>query len=94
MAVFERLETISVVSVIKDEDGVLTDPATSTKITILDPVGTAVVNAVSMTKLSTGTYQHLYTSVVAAVLGSYHIRVTATDGAKVSIQDSEFTLEG
>ncbi len=94
MAVFQVTETIKVKVTIKDDAGNLVDPTTSTTITITDPAGTKVVDVQALTKNSVGSYQYLYTTLAAAVLGSYYIRIIATDVSRLTIADSEFVLVG
>lgn len=92
MATFQVTETVTINGTIRDSDGDLTTPATSTKITITDPAGTKVVDDLAVTFDSAGVWQYLYTPVAAAVTGAYHVRVIATDGARISIKDSQFFL--
>ena len=95
MATFQKTETVVIKGTIKDEDGVLTTPATTTVITITDPAGTAVKDAQAVTFDTVGTFRYLYTPASDPVLGVYHVRVIATDsGSRVSITDSEFFLVG
>jgi len=93
MRTFQRNETVICSITSKTAAGVLTDPITSMTITITNPSGTAVVTAAAMTKDSTGVYHYDYQPAVDAVLGVYRIRYTATDGARITIQDDDFTLE-
>ena len=92
MATFQVLETITVKGTIKDDDGDLTTPATSTKITITDPDGTKVVEDIAVTFNSIGIWQYLYTPNASAVIGAYHVRITGVDSARTSIKDSQFFL--
>lgn len=92
MSTFQVEETITIKGTIKDDDGELTTPATSTKITITDPDGTVVVNDLAVTFNSVGTWQYLYTPGATAISGAYFVRVVAKDGARVSIKDSQFFL--
>lgn len=88
---FQRLGTVEIGLTIK-HDTVSVDPATSILVTVTDPAGTSVVTAQAMTKDSTGTYHYNYTIAADAVLGWYRARVTATDGAVVTIQDESFEV--
>lgn len=95
MATFQSTETIVIKGTIKDEGAVLVTPATSTKITVTDPDGTAVVDDQAVTFDTVGTFRYLYTPDASPVLGAYHVRITATDsGSRVSITDTEFFLVG
>lgn len=94
VATFERPETVVVKGTVKDEDEVLTTPGTSTKITITDPAGAAVVSAQDVTFDAVGIWRYLYNPGGSAVLGAYHIRVTALDSARYSIGDFQFVLVG
>lgn len=92
MATFQRAETIVIKGTIKDETSTLITPSTSTKMTITDPSGTEVVADQAVTFDSIGVWQYIYTPDVAAVAGAYHVRITAKDGTRVSITDSQFFL--
>ena len=94
MSSFQRTETINLRATIRDADDDLTDPGTSTKVIITAPDGTIAVASTSMTKQSTGVYQYPYTPGASAVLGVYHMRVTAVDSAQTTIEDGEFFLAG
>jgi uncharacterized protein YfaS (alpha-2-macroglobulin family) len=90
---FQRAETVICTITIKTAAGVLTDPATSIKIDIVNPIGVSAVTATAMTKDSTGNYHYDYSPTADAVLGPYRIKYTATDGTRVTIQADSFTLE-
>ena len=92
MAQFQRGETIVIKGTIKDSDKVLTTPATSTKITITDSEGVVVVEPTNVTFDSIGIWKYLYDPDDAAPAGAYHVRVTAEDGTRTSITDSDFFL--
>ena len=93
MATFQETETVVIKGNIKDEDGVLVTPATSTKITITDPAGTKVKDAQDVTFDAIGTFRYTYTPDASPVIGVYHVRITSTDsGARISITDSQFFL--
>lgn len=95
MATFQEAETIVIKGTIKDEDGVLTTPATTTKITITDPAGTEVKAAQAVTFDAIGVFRYLYTPASDPVLGAHHVRIIATDtGPRISITDSQFFLVG
>lgn len=90
---FQRAETVVCSILVKTTAGVLVDPATSMKIDITNPVGTSVVTATAMTKDSTGTYHYDYQPASDAVLGTYNVKYTATDGTRITIQRDNFSLE-
>ena len=93
---FQRAEAIICEIEVRDEDGVLVDPATTMTVTITDPDGTVVVGSPSpqaMSQDSTGVYHYDYTPGPSTVLGWYLVHYVATDGARVTIEDDGFTLE-
>lgn len=95
MSTFQKTETIVIKGTIKDEDEVLTTPAVSTRITIIDPTGTEVVTDTSVTFDSTGVFRYVYTPAADPELGSYHVRIIGIDtGPLASVTDSEFFLVG
>lgn len=92
-ATFETGETVVTKGTTKDEDGILVTPAVSTKITVLDPDGTAVVNDVSVTFSATGVWYHRYVPSGVQVVGAHHVRVKAIDVAspeRATVSDTEF----
>ena len=91
---FQREETVVCSIVVTDADDTQVDPATSMKITIEDPEGTAVVNNQDMTNDAVGEYHYDYTSAADAELGRYTITYIATDaGPRVTIQCDKFWIE-
>lgn len=94
MATFQKTETVVIKGTIKDEDGVLITPGTSTKITITNPVGTKVKDAQDVSFDTIGTFRYTWTPDSDPILGAYHIRIAATDSALVSVTDSQFFLVG
>lgn len=92
MATFQETETVVIKGTVKDEDGVLVTPGTSSKITITDPAGTAVKDNQDVTFDSIGIFRYLYTPDSDPVLGAYHVRVIATDSSRLSVTDSQFFL--
>lgn len=95
MATFQKIETIVIKGTIKDENEVLVTPAVSTKVTVIDPDATKVVDNLSVTFDSTGVFRYVYTPSADPVLGSYHVRITGIDtGPLASVTDSEFFLVG
>ncbi len=90
---FETGETVVVKGTTKDEEGVLVTPAVSTKLTVLDPEGTAVVNDQDVTFSAVGTWYYRYVPAASQVVGAHHTRVKAIDVAspeRSTISDSEF----
>ena len=92
MATFQVTETVVLKGTIKDDNGDLTTPATTTKITITDSEGTKVVDDLDVTFSAIGIWQYLYTPASNAVIGAHHVRVIGTDSTRVSIKDSQFFL--
>jgi hypothetical protein len=90
---FETGETVVVKGTTKDEDDVLVTPAVSTKITILDSAGTAVVDGQDVTFSAEGVWYYRYAPSASQVVGAHHARVKAIDVAspeRSTISDSEF----
>ncbi len=92
MATFQRAETVVIRGTIKDESDLLLTPSTSTKITVIDSDGTSVVTDAAVSFDSVGVWKYAYTPAAGAIAGAYHVRITATDGTRVSITDSQFFL--
>ena len=94
MAIFQIGETVICSIEVKDDDGVLKDPATSTNIVIkeVSPVGRSIVTSTAMTHDSTGKYHYDYNSSNAEG-GSYEACYTATDGTRITIEKDTFILE-
>lgn len=90
---YEIGETIVCSITITDADGTLTDPATSTKITIKDPDGNVVVDDQAMTNDGVGLYHYDYTSAATVKAGTYTIWYVATDGSRITKQKDTFELE-
>jgi len=80
--------------VIRDEDGAAKSPSVSTVVTLTDPDGTALVSATAMANDATGEYHTDYTIPGDAVLGSYKVKYTATNGspARVTIYYDSFEV--
>lgn len=80
MAIFERNETYTHWTTIRDRTDTKVDP-TTVKITIYDPYNTILVNNQNMTKYSTGIYYYNYDTLSATALyGKYRVDVKATSG--------------
>jgi len=91
MANFEREETV-VCSITVKSAGSLKNPATSMKITIKDPAGTAVVNGTTMTLDSTGAYHSDYTSTASSVKGRYEVLYVADDSSRITRHRDHFFI--
>lgn len=91
MAAFQQGETVVLSIVIKNAAGTLTSPATSTKITITSPTGTALVTDVAMTEDSVGNFHYDFLS--PAVNGTYTAKFVATDASRISIARAQFVIE-
>ena len=94
MITFQRGEDPIRVDALYLVDGILVDPGTSIKVTITDEMGTAVVDAVAMTKDDDGKFFYNYTPEATAILGNYRVRVETDDVVGVVIEDVCFLLEG
>lgn len=92
MASFQRGETIICSVEVKNAAGTYIDPATSMKITILDPLGVKQVDDQSMTKDDVGKYHRDWTSSATASLGTYKSQFKATDGSRISREDETFEV--
>lgn len=90
---FDIGETVICSLEVKDINGNYTDPLTSMKIEITNPVGQAVVSTVNMAHDATGKYHYDYTSEASAVKGRYAIKYTATDDSRITIETDKFYLE-
>jgi len=77
ISVFERSETYTHWSTIRDKDGVAVDP-TNVKITIYDPCDNVIVNDQLMTKSDTGIYYYEHILSSTASYGNYRTTVKAT----------------
>ena len=91
MATFQIGETVICSITVKNDAGVLTDPASSMKITITDPRGNTVVASQDMVKDSTGMYHYDY--LVASAIRKYTVIYTATDGSRITIVTDSFEVE-
>ncbi len=92
MEKFDKGETVCCALEVRNSAGVLVDPATSTKITILNPSDTPVVNEQNMTPGDTGKYSYDYSSPSTAVAGVYNVTYTAVDGSRTAIHKDKFTI--
>lgn len=85
-------ETVVSSLVIRNAAGTLVSPATSMKITIVDPGEAAIATDATMTEDSTGMYHYDYNSSATAAKGIYRVTYTATDGSRITIQKETFEL--
>ena len=92
MATFDIGETVVCSIEVKTDAGILVDPATSMKITIISPPGSIIINAIDMTKNAVGKYYYDFASASQAE-GEYIVKYTATDGSRITIEKGKFRLE-
>ena len=93
--IFQKGETCPLEIEIRDKDtGALSTPASSVTITVTDSTGTVKVNNQVMTVKSTGIYYYNLQLVAGDESGIWTARFKATDGARVSITDCTFQVEG
>jgi hypothetical protein len=90
---FQRAETVVCSITVATTAGVAANPATSTTITITNPIGTAINTATAMTNDSVGAYHYDYQPASDAVLGKYTVLYTATDGTRITNLRDYFVLE-
>ena len=93
MAVLNQGETIVCSVEVRDENNVLKDPVTSMKVRISDPSTAEVVAETAMTKDSTGKYHYDYQCAANALLGTYKVIFTATDGLRITINKETFNVK-
>lgn len=95
MTTFIKDETVIVKGTVKDPDGTLVNMSAPLNITILDPIGSAVVDNQLTTSDIVGRFRYLYNP-NNPVIGAYHVRVVGSDIAiprsKFAREDSEFFL--
>ena len=91
---FDVGETVICTIEIRDADGTLTNPATSTKIVInqLSPSVAIIVASTAMSEDSTGKWHYDFASAGNA-RGGYEAEYTATDGTRITIEIDGFILE-
>ena len=92
MASFDIGETIICSIEVRDDEGVLKDPATSMDIEILSENSVTIIASTAMTKDAVGKYHYDYDS-ANAVAGGYKVIYTATDGTRKTIEKDTFRLE-
>jgi len=93
MKLLDITETAIIEVEVKDNAGNYVDPITSITITITDPDGTEVVSGAAMSKSAVGQYYYDYTIPSGAVKGCYLVKVTVTDGARVTIEQEVFKVK-
>jgi len=92
MAQFDVGETVICSCEIKDTDGNLKDPSTSTQISICNNKGVVSLAATAMTKDSTGKYHYDFQT-VGSSKDRYTVSYIATDGSRITIEKETFELE-
>ena len=78
--VYQAGETVGIWSYIRDWDGVYTSPDQGVKVTLTDPTGTVILNAVAMTPLEAGKFYYLYNTTAASPLGWWRYFCKSQDG--------------
>ena len=92
MAKLDAGETVVCSVEVRTSAGVLTSPATSMTITIVDPGEVAIATNAAMTEDSTGNYHYDYNSASTAASGVYRVTYKATDGTRITMQKDTFEL--
>ena len=90
---YERGETVYVELRSYDSSGTLAALSGGATCTILNPQGTKVVDAQSMSTDVTGVYYYKYALASAAILGKYWVTVVGTEGSDVTIEKDAFLVE-
>jgi len=90
MATFDIGETVICSIIVKDSGGTPQDPVTSMTITIKWD-DTIVINAVAMTKDSTGTYHYDFQTATQPAK-KYEVTYIATNGTRISIEKDTFEI--
>lgn len=93
MAVYERSETYVHRITIRNNQSQATDPS-AVSLTITDPCGLVLVNALAMTKESVGNYRYYYNIESTATYGKYSTLMisTVTTGEQTRVQDEFFVM--
>ena len=84
--------TIRIHTEIYDIDDILVDPATSVKITIIDPDEGATVTDGVMSSSTTGIYDYYYTSTASVKYGTWRYVITALDSSYKSLDSGTFEI--
>lgn len=87
---FQVGETV-VISFEAKKSGAYYDPITSTNIVIYTPLGATDTASAAMTNDAVGKYSYAWQTAGKSA-GTYRARVTATDGAYITITDCAITL--
>ena len=92
---FLAKSTIWVRAFVYDSAGALVDPTTSIKLTLVDSAAAVKVDALAMTKSTTGIYDYYYTTLVACAEGWWNGEVWVVDGSGETAKTSsgEFSVE-
>lgn len=72
--------------------GLPKNPANGVSVLITDPADVVVVNDSLMTNDAVGEYHYDYNPLVGAVLGTYEVLITATDGSRITRTRDAFDL--
>lgn len=83
-----RGTAVRIITTIESDESI-----TSIKITITDPNGDAVVDAVNMTLVSGKTYQYIYQSSTGGAAGRYTAVISAGSGTYTAMAQDVFTLD-
>jgi hypothetical protein len=84
--------TVWIRALVYDVDGVLVDPTTSIKVTVVDSGGTKQVDDQAMSKAATGTYDYYYTLASDADEGWWQGEVWTVDGTYPSCESFGFEV--
>ncbi len=91
-SIYEQGEENYYVAKIKNVDGNTNVDPSTVSITISDPCFTTIVDAVAMSKLSTGHYLHAYSIPADALYGQYEISVEASSPTYTTIYKDKFYI--
>jgi hypothetical protein len=72
---------------------ILNGIADSVKITVADPCNNALVDEVTMTKLSNTVYSYSYQSASTNLEGNYIVTISVTSGVNTAVKQESFVLE-
>ena len=89
---FQIGETVICSITVRDADGNLVDPSTSMKITITDSQKSVKVNDQAMINDSKGEYHYDFDTSSLSLAGIYTVTYKATDGSRISIEESTIEL--
>ena len=93
MSNFIAGETVICSIQVNDEEGVPKDPATSMKITIINPTGDTMVDDKDMNRDELGEYHYDYNSSPMDKQGAYVVKYTTIDGTRVTMAEASFTIQ-